>query len=375
IEEPFPEPMLLASTVELTDGLAARGVSGRGRLAEVADTARYDRKHTHCDTLVIGAGPAGLLAARTAVRAGESVVLVDDRPVAGGSLTGTERIAGRPALQFVADTVAQLAAHPDVLHLQRTTAFGHYDDGFVLALERRTDQLGASAPRHRSRQRVHRIRAEQVVVATGAHERPIVFADNDRPGIMLAASARDYLHRYGVLAGRQIVVFTSDDAAYAAATDLSDAGADVTVLDARPAPPAHWVTRCAERGVAVHPEAVVTGTSGEERITEVQVAVAGGGRWTLPTDLLLVSGGWNPTAHLFSHVRGPLAYDPALGAFRPAETLPGVTVIGAANGTLDLAGCLREGAGGDAPSTAPEPVRTPTRVLWRTEGDRARQFV
>ncbi|WP_037054569.1 2Fe-2S iron-sulfur cluster-binding protein, partial [Pseudonocardia halophobica] len=374
IEEPFPEPMLLASTIELVDGLVARGVSGQGRLAEVPDTARYDRKHTHCDTLVIGAGPAGLLAARTAVRAGESVVLVDDRPTPGGSLTGTERIGGRPALQFVADTVAELTAHPDVLHLQRTTAFGHYDDGFVLALERRTDHLGTAAPRHRSRQRVHRIRAEQVVVATGAHERPIVFTDNDRPGIMLAASARDYLHRYGVLAGREIVVFTSDDAAYSAAADLAAAGAAVTVVDARTDVPA-VAAGCVRQRIPVHCGVVVVGTTGEERIRQVQLAAPGEEPWTLPCDLLLVSGGWNPTAHLFSHVKGVLAYDPALGAFRPGDTLPGVSVIGAANGTLDLAGCLREGAGGDAPSTAAEPERLPAQVLWRTAGDADRQFV
>ena len=130
------------------------------------------------------------------------------------------------------------------MHLQRTTAFGHFDDGFVLALERRTDHLGAAAPRHLSRQRVWRIRARRVLVAAGAHERPVVFADNDRPGIMLAGGARTFLHRYGVLAGRAAVVFTTDDSAYAAAVDLADAGVEVrAVVDARPEPPAQWRRR------------------------------------------------------------------------------------------------------------------------------------
>jgi sarcosine oxidase subunit alpha len=366
VEEPFPEPMLLASTIELTDGLVARGLPGRGRLAEVPDTARYDRKYTHCDVLVVGAGPAGLLAARTAARRGERVVLVDDRPAAGGTLLGTERIAGRSALDFVADTVVELRSRPDVLHLQRTTAFGHYDDGFVLALERRTDHLGAGARRNVSRQRVHRIRAKRVVVATGAHERPIVFEDNDRPGIMLAGAARDFLHRHGVLAGREIVVFTSDDAAYDAAADLARAGARVTVLDARDAAPEAGARVCAEQGITVRTGTAVTGTRGAERLTHALV-----GDEAIPCDLLLVSGGWNPTAHLFSHVRGALRYEPALGAFVPGEPLDGVTVVGAASGTLDLAGCLAEGAG-----DPPAPVeRTPTKVLWRTDGDPARQFV
>src|SRR3954449_487583 len=210
IEAPFPEPMLLAATVELYDGLVAHGLPGQGRLADIADTARYDGVHHHVDVLVVGAGPAGLVAALGAARAGARVALVDEQSEAGGSLlSGTDRVDGVPALDWVADAVAELARHPEVLHLQRTTAFGVYDDGFVLALERRTDHLGAAAPRRVSRQRVWRIRARSIVVAPGAHERPVVFADNDRPGIMLAAGARTFLHRYGVRAGSEAVVFTT----------------------------------------------------------------------------------------------------------------------------------------------------------------------
>ncbi|GAA4889358.1 2Fe-2S iron-sulfur cluster-binding protein [Actinomycetospora straminea] len=364
VEEPFPEPMLLAATVEATDGLVVRGVAGQGRLAEVPDTARYDRKHTHCDVLVVGAGPAGLVAARAAARAGRSVVLVDDRSAAGGTLTGTETIDGRPSLEFVADTVAELAAL-GVVHLQRTTAFGHYDDGFVLALERR----GESA---RTRQRVHRIRAGRVVVAAGAIERPIAFEDNDRPGVVLAASARDLLHRHGVLAGREVVVFTSDDAAYAAAADLADAGASVRVLDARERAPQAGRRRCEERGVPVETGTLVHGTRGEDRVT---AAVVGPDRREVPCDLLLVSGGWNPAAHLASHVGGSLVYDPVIGAFRPAELPPGVTVVGAANGTFALADVLREAGGPEAPVAPAQEWPEPTLVLWRTPGDPARQFV
>ncbi|GAA4917281.1 sarcosine oxidase subunit alpha [Actinomycetospora succinea] len=369
VEEPFPEPMLLAATVEASDGLVVRGVNGQGRLAEVPDTARYDRRHHHCDVLVVGAGPAGLIAARTAARRGESVVLVDDRPTAGGTLTGTETIDARPALDVVADTVAELAAL-GVTHLQRTTAFGHYDDGFVLALERR----GETA---RTRQRVHRIRAGRVVVAAGAIERPIVFEDNDRPGVMLASAARDLLHRHGVLAGREVVVFTSDDAAYAAAADLADAGAAVRVLDARERAPQSWRQRCEERGVAVETGTLVHGTRGEEHLTAAVVGtVTDSGRREVPCDLLLVSGGWNPTAHLVSHVGGTLAYDAALGAFRPAAPLPaGVEAVGAANGTFALADILREAGGTDAPVAPAEEWPEPTLVLWHTPGEATRQFV
>ncbi|QYN37011.1 (2Fe-2S)-binding protein [Pseudonocardia sp. DSM 110487] len=378
VEEPFPEPMLLATTIELTDGLVAKGISGRGRLAEVPDSARYDAKHAHADVLVVGAGPAGLVAALTAARSGARVVLVDEQSEAGGSLLGTaDTLDGAPALEWVAAAVAELASLPDVLHLQRTTAFGHYDDGFVLAVERRTDHLGATAARNVSRQRVWRIRARQVVLATGAHERPVVFSDNDRPGIMLASGARTFLHRYGVLAGRDAVVFTTDDSAYAAAVDLADAGARVhAVVDARSEPPKYWRAVCERRGIPVRAGQVVTGTRGDDRITHALV-----GEEAIACDLLLVSGGWNPAVHLFSQARGTLRYDEDLGAFLPDTELPGVTVAGAANGVFDLAGCLRDGqravsGAGVLPAAAPEPQPTPPRVLWRVpDGDPATQFV
>ena len=193
-----------------------------------------------------------------------------------------------------------------------------------------------------------RIRAQRVLVATGAHERPIVFADNDRPGIMLAGAARTFLHRYGVLAGRAAVVFTCDDSAYAAAVDLADAGVEVrAVVDARPRPPAVWRAACASRGIPVFAGEVVTATEGVERVSAALVAPlvdgAPGRSDRIECDLLLVSGGWNPAVHLFSQAGGKLRYDAALGAFLPASHWPRTTVAGSAAGVFDLAGCLVDG--------------------------------
>lgn len=249
IEAPFPEPMLLATTVELYDGLVARGLSGQGRLASEPDPARYDAKHVHCDVLVVGAGPAGLVAALTAARSGARVVLVDEQNQAGGALLGTEDYLDlRPAAEWIADVVAELKSTPGVLVLERTAAFGAYQDGFVLALQKRTDHLGFAAPADVARQRVWRIRTKQTVVATGAHERPVVFADNDRPGIMLASSARTYLHRYGVLPGTRAVVFTTNDSAYSAAIELAESGVDIPlIVDARRDAPESLAAECADR--------------------------------------------------------------------------------------------------------------------------------
>ncbi|MGY1683939.1 ferredoxin, partial [Geodermatophilus sp. SYSU D01176] len=198
-----------------------------------------------------------------------------------------------------------------------------------------------------------------------------MFADNDRPGIMLAGAARTFLHRYGVLPGREAVVFTTNDSAYAAAVDLADAGVRIAaVVEARAEAPQHWLAACAQRGIPVRTGSVVTGTDGTEHVTSAHVAPFADGRpgaaEPVGCDLLLVSGGWNPAVHLFSQARGRLRFDEALGAFLPAEQLDGLSVAGAAAGVLDLAGCLRDGARvgaaalADLSLPAPEAVRQPT---------------
>ncbi|MET7473749.1 sarcosine oxidase subunit delta family protein [Streptomyces sp. NPDC005648] len=345
IEEPFPEPMLPAPAVELYDGLVATSLPGQGRLATEPDPARYDAVHDHCDLLIVGAGPAGLAAAAAAAGTGARVIIADDHAELGGSLLGTGELP-----DWVGEIGALLDAAPDVRVLRRTTVFGHYDDNHLLAVERRTNHLGAAAPAGVSRERVHRIRARRVVLATGAHERSLAFADNDRPGVMLAASARTYLHRHGVLPGRHAVVFTTNDSAYAAALDLTASGVDIAaVVDTRPEPGA-WADRARAAGIEVLPGHAVIGTEGEARLTAVTVAPYGQttGQREFAADLLLVSGGWNPVAHLFSQSGGKLRYDETLGTFVPDSGRQAVEVAGSASGVFDLAGVLAQGAAAGA---------------------------
>ncbi|NEA61389.1 sarcosine oxidase subunit delta family protein [Streptomyces sp. SID12488] len=380
IEAPFPEPMLPATTVELYDGLAATSLPGQGRLATTPDPARYDAVHAHCDLLIVGAGPAGLAAAAAAARTGARVILADDRPEPGGSLLGTAE-----HLDWVAETAGLLEAAPDVRVLPRTTVFGYYDDNHLLAVERRTNHLGAAAPENVSRERVWRIRARRVVLATGAHERSLAFADNDRPGVMLAASARTYVNRHGVMPGRRAVVFTTNDSAYAAALDLTAAGVDVSaIVDTRPYP-GEWAERARAAGIEVLAGHAVVGTEGgtdsateggfqgDSRLTAVTVAPYEGepteagatrGQREFPADLLLVSGGWNPVAQLFSQAGGKLRYDDALGAFVPDTCRQLVEVAGSAAGAMDLPSVLAQGVGAasraiEAEGYTPEAPRLP----------------
>lgn len=323
IEEPFPEPMRPATTVELYDGLVAAGLSGRGRLADRPDPARYDAVHAHCDLLVVGAGPAGLAAATVATRSGARVILADERPTLGGSLLdGPSTVDG-----WIDVTGARILA--------RTTVFGYYDDNYVVALERRTDHLGAAAPEHMARERIWRIRAARVILATGAHERLIAFAGNDRPGVMLAGAARAYLYRYGVLVGRRAVVFTTNDSGYVAAQDLAAAGVEIAaVVDPRPT--------AGHRALGGH---VVTEVGGDPEVSTVEVAALDGGSTRrFDADLLLVSGGWTPVVHLYSQAGGRLRYDEQAGAFLPDGCRQAVEVVGAAGGPASLADCLADGA-------------------------------
>ncbi|GAA3743443.1 sarcosine oxidase subunit alpha [Spinactinospora alkalitolerans] len=381
IERPFPEPMLTATTVELRDGLEASGLPGQGRVAAEADPARYDSTHAHCDVLVVGAGPTGLAAARTAAGSGARVVLADADTEFGGALLGaTEELNGAPAMSWVERITAELAAHDEVRLLPRTTVLGYYDDNYLIAVEKRGEEAEAT-----SRQRVWRIRAREVVLATGAHERPLVFAGNDRPGTMLAGAARTYLNRYGVRPGHRVVVFTTNDSAYAAACELADAGVEITALvEARPTAPVHWATECARRGIEPLAGHAVVGTSGKSRIIGVRVAGTApdgapiGPQREIDCDLLLVSGGWNPAVHLHSQARGALRYDEGIGAFVPAGTRAAARSAGAARGRFGTGECLSDGveAGADAcrslgfsvprvevPIAAPVPVEPPL-CLW-----------
>jgi sarcosine oxidase subunit alpha len=333
-----------------------RRAAGLGKAPEAPDPDRYSKTFAHCDVLVVGAGPAGLAAALAAGRAGARVILADEQAQMGGSLlASTDQIEGKPAGEWVADALSELGRMPDVRLLPRTNAFGYYDHNYLTLMERVTSHL-ASPASHLPRQRLWRVRAKQVVLATGAIERPLVFADNDRPGIMLANAVSTYVRRYGVLPGRRAVLLTNNDGAYRAALDLAEAGGTVAaIVDLRPEVPGPMIDAVRAKGIEVLANHAITGTSGKLRVDGVTVMqLARGGVFgeprSLSCDLVLHSGGWTPSVHLFSQSRGKLKWHEALAAFVPGVAAQAERSAGGCRGNLSLGDCLDDGhaAGAEA---------------------------
>ncbi|EEX12564.1 sarcosine oxidase subunit alpha [Citreicella sp. SE45] len=326
-----------------------RGAAGLGVSPTEEDPDHYASRNMHCDVLIVGAGPSGLAAARAAAVEGLKVVLVDESPEAGGTLLSEPqvKIDGKPAWDWLAAEVEALKAL-GVKIMTRTTAIAYYHQNMVGLCEKLTDHL-ATLPADTPRERLWRVRAGQVVLAQGALEKPLVFHGNDRPGVMLAGSAQTYLNRYGVLVGTRPVVVTSHDSAWYAAFDLADAGAKVqAIVDIREGVHEALLTEARARGIAVKLSHTATATSGRLRVSKIRVNPVRGGQvgsgTEIDCDAVLMSGGWTPSLHLFSHTKGSLAWNDDLTTFLPEKTPEDCVIAGASRGLWGIEAALRDGA-------------------------------
>ncbi|MCA0869816.1 sarcosine oxidase subunit alpha family protein [Seohaeicola saemankumensis] len=329
-----------------------RQSAGLGQVPTERDADTYEHFYAFTDVLVIGGGVAGLQAALTAGRAGAKVLLMEQSahwggraPVDGGTIDGA------PVEEFVEQAVSELEAMPNVTLRNRCMGAGIYDHGYALGYERLTDHGPAQpGPRHR----LWRIRAKQIVTATGAIERPLAFAGNDVPGVMLASAMRDYVVNYGVTPGQRVIVATNNDDAYRTAITLHEAGVQVLrILDARNSGGGPLMSVARELGIRIDCGRAIGKVKGGKRVTGVSVCAQegqGGALEDVACDAVAMSGGWSPVVHLWSHCGGKLTWDDAHAMFRPdpqrpptgADGLGYVTAAGAANGALALDAVLED---------------------------------
>ncbi len=332
-----------------------RRAAGLGRAPEEPDPDVYEKRWAHCDVLVAGGGAAGLAAALAAAPGGARVILADEQATFGGSLlAGGATIDGVPAGDWAAAAGERLAAMAEVRLLPRTTVAGYYDHNFLLAVERVTDHLSHDE-RRGPRQRLWKIRARQTVLATGALERPLVFAGNDRPGVMLAGAVATYAGRYGVRAGDVAVAFTNNDSAYGAVLAAVEGGIRVAaVVDVREDPQGEAAAAVRGRGIEIVAGSVVASVRGRRRVEGVDLARLNGdgGERRIACDLVMMSGGWNPNVALASQSGATLDWDEALASFVPGAPKQAQRSAGAAAGTLALTDCLIEGAEAGAAAAA-----------------------
>lgn len=319
---------------------AIRNIAGLGKAPTEPDADSYETQYLHCDVLVVGGGPSGIAAALAASLDGGRVVICEEDYEFGGSALSTsdETIDGKPARDWLDACLRELEDKENVTLLKRTTAVSFGAGQQLDLIQRIADGVEPTI----LRQRWHQVRARRVILATGALERPIVFSGNDRPGVMLASAARCYLNRFGVLAGRQVVIICRCDSAYQVAVDFARHADHVTIVDYRKSRSCSAVLD-ALHNVTILDAAAPLGTTGRRHVNGIRILWKGK-VLTIKCDLVLMAGGWTPTLHLFSQSGGKIRWKSDINAFVPSSACQEVLCVGGMCGNADVNDAARDGA-------------------------------
>ena len=326
-----------------------RKAAGLGVAPLQPDPDRYEHKFEYCDLLIAGSGPSGLSSALAAAKNGARVILAEDKPRFGGSLLTDEvTIGNKKGKDWADDTISQLKSMPNVIVKNRSQVFGYYDHNMMVMLEKTKDHVEKSTE-FTPRQKLWYIRAKEVIISTGSIERPLVFGNNDRPGIMLASAAKEYMKVYGVIAGKKPIIFTNNDSAYDCAIEFKKNGIDPIVLDVRKNSESSVVKEAKNLNINIKFSHGVVNSKGYLKVNSATIGKLNNDRSgyekleNISCDCICVSGNWTPTVHLSSQSGNKLKFDEKVNAFIPHQSRQNEKTIGSANGSFTLKKCLEEG--------------------------------
>ncbi len=326
-----------------------RKAAGLGVASIEKDKERYEHKFEYCDLLVTGSGPSGLASAYAAAKNGAKVILAEDKPRFGGTLlTDDVSIDNLSGKDWAEKIITELKSMPNVTVKNRSQVFGYYDHNMLVMFERVSDHLEKKS-KFTPRQRLWYIRAKETILSTGSIERPIVFGNNDTPGIFLSAAAKEYMKVYGVLVGKKPLIFTNNDSAYETALEFKKNNVEPIILDTREEHSSELIDEAKSKGIDIRFSHGVIVANGYKKVKSAKIGKLNKDKNSfekieiVDCDCICVSGFWTPSVHLASQSGNKLKYEEKIDAFIPDKKKQHETSVGAANGSFTLEESLKHG--------------------------------
>jgi sarcosine oxidase, subunit alpha len=325
-----------------------RHSAGLGKSPTKPDLDKYDHRHIHCDVLVIGAGISGIMAAKTAAKNNLYTLLVDEKNELGGTTIYQDsknyKIENQKSSEWLKNEIEEIKKLDNLTIKTRTSVAAYHGYNFLLARENLTDHLNKNEKKGKIRQRLLKIRAKKVIIATGSLERPLVFNNNDRPGVMLASAIKRYADYYGVVTGKNTVFFTNNDSAYESAISLHEKGINVEcIIDIREKSNSKIVKTAENLGIKIYWSHTVVDTQGYKKLNKISIMELSkdglsviGSKIKIKCNCLGMSGGWTPAVHLFTQSGGKLKFNENDNIFLPNKYPSEQISIGSCNGDFEL---------------------------------------